>query len=363
MRIRKFTAKTVKEALGSVKAALGPDALIIGTKRLGDGGGYEVAAAVDYGLDGPVPEARAMETSRREAPAGGAFAHDARYVQLLDEIDELKEVKELFNSVITRADTPMAKLYERLNSELGKNGIDARLARKILTNAFKGIKAGASANAETLKAQMKRKLFEKVRVTDPLDGKSVVAFVGPTGVGKTTTIAKLAAINALKKKRSVALLTMDTFRIAAAEQLKTYGKIIGVPVEAAQDSRELGARLAAHRDKDLVLIDTAGRSQRDERHMEELSSLARSNPEIKFNLVLSSQMRDDALYESVRGFKAAPIDSLTFTKLDEGSVYGPILNTTLLSRSPVAYLAAGQNVPEDIEAASRERLVDFFMPN
>jgi flagellar biosynthesis protein FlhF len=210
---------------------------------------------------------------------------------------------------------------------------------------------------------MKEKITEKIRVSDPLDKKAVVTFVGPTGVGKTTTIAKLAAVHALKRKKRVALLTMDTYRIAAAEQLKVYGRIIGAPVEVARNAGELARHISSHRDKDIILIDTAGRNPRNRAHMEEIAAIERISPDIKFNLVLSAQTRDEGLYDCVRSYGNHSIDSLTFTKLDEGRIYGPILNTMLLARKPVAYLTNGQNVPDDIEIATKQRLVKYFMPN
>ncbi len=366
MHIKKFTGNSVKEAMKAVKAEFGGDALIMSSGK-SSSGGYEVVAAMDYDLSRPVTidSAEALRktpaTSGGAGLSGGASLEEARG-ELKEELKELKEVKELFQMVIARSNTPVARLHERLEEELAMNGIDRRLARKILLNAFNGVSKDRAEDEAALKSYMKKKLCEKIQVSDPLASRSVVAFVGPTGVGKTTTIAKLAAINALKKKRKVALLAMDTYRIAAAEQLKTYGRIIGVPVGVARDAQELSEQLEVHKDKDLVLIDTAGRSQKNKEHMEELAAIGRVSPEIKFNLVLSCQTRDEALYESVRGF-GPTVDSLTFTKLDEGGVYGPILNAALLARKPVAYLTNGQSVPEDIEAASKERLVNFFMPN
>lgn len=371
MHIKKFTGRTAGEALAAVKAEFGGDALIMSNKRVA--GGCEVVAAIDYDLTRPLDietghgsarsaygPARTGQRTLRAVQGGGAADGSS---DLKRELRELKEVKDLFRMVIARSNTPVSKLYGRLEHELKASGIDSRLAGKILVNAFSAVSKDKSEDEAAIKSYMKSRMMSKIKVTDPLASRSVVAFVGPAGVGKTTTIAKLAAVNALKKKRKTALLSMDTYRIAAAEQLKTYARIIGVPVEVAKDPKELAGRISDHSDKDLILVDTAGRSPKDKAHIAELSEMAALTPEMKFNLVLSSQTRDDALYDSVRGFSDARIDSLTFTKLDEGAVYGPILNTMLLSRKPVAYLTNGQKVPEDIVAASKEMLVDFFMPN
>jgi len=372
MHIKKFTGKTAKDAMAAVKAEFGGDALIMSNKRSASGG-CEVVAAIDYDLSRPL-DIEAWQEPVKKPGASGTVRRSSLHAvdgarqaagspELNRELRELKEVKELFKMVISRSNAPVAKLFDRLEQELSSNGIDRRLARKILVNAFSGVSKDKAGDEAALKDYMKSRMMSKLKVSDPLASRSVVAFVGPTGVGKTTTIAKLAAINALKKKRKTALLTMDTYRIAAAEQLKTYGRIIGVPVEVARSPKELASQISQHSDKELILIDTAGRSQKDRAHMGELVEMSRFSPEIKFNLVLSSQTRDDALYDTVKGFGASRIDSLTFTKLDEGDVYGPILNTMLQAGKPVAYLTNGQKVPEDIEAASKQRLVDFFMPN
>jgi flagellar biosynthesis protein FlhF len=213
-----------------------------------------------------------------------------------------------------------------------------------------------------IQTEIKRRVSRALKVEDPLTDGTVMAFVGPTGVGKTTTIAKLAAIHALKKKKRVALITFDNYRIAAVEQIKIYGKLIGAPVELAKDPMELSRLIRSHADKDLILIDTAGRDSSNKAHIGELQVLSELEPNVKFNLVLSAQMRDTSLYNSVRNFSIINIDSLTFTKLDESDVYGPIFNTMVLAGKSLAYLTNGQRVPEDIEVATKERLLDIFLP-
>lgn len=382
MHIKRFTSPTVREAMKLIKAEFGDQALILSTKRLSDGF-YEVVAAVDYDLSQPVTLNIANGTygkggTNTSGPAGstggGKPGNDASFTAkaedsddlartLRNELKELKELKDLCLSFASRSDSPFSAVFNRLEENMVGNGVDKRLVRKILMNTLSGVTKEKAADIIYLKSRIRSRVLEKIDVADPLAKRGVVAFVGPTGVGKTTTIAKLAAIHALKKKRKIALLAMDTYRIAAVEQLKVYGKLIGVPVEVAKDAGELSSCLGMHRDKDLILIDTAGASQRNRAQISELEKMAKVSPEIRFNLVLSSQSRDEALYDSVRGFSPLGIDSLTFTKLDEGSTYGPILNAMMLSKRPVAYLTSGQRVPEDIEAASKERLLNIFLPN
>lgn len=382
MHIKRFTGPTVRDAIKAVKAELGGDALIINTKRLATGL-YEVIAAIDYDLTrpvdlsipfatgggaGPGPENSGGRTIGTEWLGGGRGlkSEDGKVDEVSAfemELKELRSLKDFCWTVATQSGTGHSQIYKKIEDELLLNGIDRRLAQKILISAFNGAGGDKGGDEGSIKSYMRKRIFERLNVEDPLLSRGALVFVGPAGVGKTTTIAKLAAIHSLKKKRRIALLSMDTYRIAAAEQLKTYGRIIGVPVEIAKTPKELASLIAVHRDKDNILIDTAGRSQRAGAHMKELSALAALSPEVRFNLVLSSQTRDECLYDSIRGFSAVPFSSLTFTKLDEGSAYGPILNTAILAKKPIAYLTAGQRVPEDIELASKERLLNFFMPN
>lgn len=391
MHIKKFTANTVKDAMKAIKSELGDGALIMGNKKLPNGL-YELTAAVDYDAEpapqpAPViaaavnpfaaygvtvrPKAEPKKSAKTdqgpEVPVkqeAGSFSElNELRTTLRREIGELKELKEFYASVISQARTPASEVYSRLEEEFVGNGVDRRLAHKILMSAFNGAGGERSSDIGFLKSFMKERIAQKIKVKDPVSERAIVTFVGPTGVGKTTTIAKVAAVESLKRKRKVALITTDTFRIAAAEQLKVYGRIMGLPVEVARDSKELSSFIGLHGDKDLILIDTAGRGNGNAEHLRELREIAAISPSIRFNLVLSSQSRDESLYDSVRGFGTLPIDTLTFTKLDEGPVCGQMLNTMLFARKPVAFLTTGQRVPEDIERATKERLLNFIMPN
>lgn len=379
MRIKSFTGPSVREALKLVKAEFGEQALILSNKRLATGL-YEVVGAVDYDLSEPVAvdlkasfethgvgiygkSGKPENTNMRAGRAAIGASTSSMDSELKKELRELRELKELCVSFVTRSGSPVSEVFNKLEENLVESGVDKRLARKILMNTISGVTKEKAADIMYLKASMRKKVYERIKVNDPLAAKGAVAFVGPEGVGKTTTIAKLAALHSLKGKKRMALLTMDTHRIAAAEQLKVYGRLIGVPVEVARDVKELKSLMSGHSDKDLLLVDTAGCNRKDASRMDELRTLADECPEIKFNLVLNSQTRDESLYESVKGFGELPLDALSFTRLDEGSSHGSILNAMVLAQKPVSYLSAGSRVPEDIETASRERLLSFFMPN
>ncbi|MEJ6473108.1 flagellar biosynthesis protein FlhF [Pseudoalteromonas piscicida] len=187
----------------------------------------------------------------------------------------------------------------------------------------------------------------------------VFAMVGPTGVGKTTTVAKLAALGAQKYGADkVALITTDTYRIGAYEQLATYGRIIGCPVKQVKDANELAEVLYHLRNKRLVLIDTAGMSQRDLRLTEQLNTLMRSaRVDIRSYLVLSATAQMNVLQETVRHFKKVNLSGCIFTKLDESLSLGEIISIAIQNRLPIGYLTNGQRVPEDIRVANAQKLV------
>lgn len=187
----------------------------------------------------------------------------------------------------------------------------------------------------------------------------VIALVGPTGVGKTTTVAKLAAQFAKRHGADqVALITTDTFRIGAFEQLATFGRIIGCPVKQAKDHEELTLLLTQLQQRKLILIDTAGMSQRDVRLAENLSALMHnSRVKIKSYLVLSATSQARVMQETVDHFKRISLAGCIFTKLDECLSLGEIINVAVQNALPVSYLTNGQRVPEDIEIAEATAMV------
>lgn len=195
---------------------------------------------------------------------------------------------------------------------------------------------------------------------DAAGGRKVM-LLGPTGVGKTTTIAKLAAIKALWEHKRVLLLTADTYRIAAVEQLKTYAKILGVPIEIIFDISAIQGVVDEHENADIILLDTAGRSQRDKKNMELFESIYNSFMPDAVHLVLAANMKYKDMLDVVEHIPNIPVTHLLFTKLDETVSYGSIFNIHQVMGCPVSFLTVGQNVPKDIETASGARIADFLM--
>ena len=195
---------------------------------------------------------------------------------------------------------------------------------------------------------------------DAAGGRKVM-LLGPTGVGKTTTIAKLAAIKALWEHKKVLLLTSDTYRIAAVEQLKTYAKILGVPIEIIFDMAAIPGVVDEHENADIILLDTAGRSQRDKKNMELFENLYNTFTPDAVHLVLAANMKYKDMLDVVEHIPNIPVSHLLFTKLDETVSYGSIFNIQQVMGCPVSFLTVGQNVPKDIETASGTRIAEFLM--
>jgi flagellar biosynthesis protein FlhF len=179
-------------------------------------------------------------------------------------------------------------------------------------------------------------------------------------VGKTTTIAKLAAHFSLVEKRRVGLLTMDTYRIAAVEQLKTYSQIIDIPVQVAYNQSDVVPALRTFENCDLVLIDTAGRSQKNVMQVSELKTLI-DMADCETHLVLSASTKERDLCDQVERFLGVGVDRLLFTKLDETTSYGTIYSLAAKYDLPVSYITTGQKVPEDIEVADGTKLAAIVM--
>ncbi len=191
--------------------------------------------------------------------------------------------------------------------------------------------------------------------------RKVVAFIGPTGVGKTTTIAKIAACFALFAKARVALVTADTYRIAAIEQIKSYAEIIGIPCEVVHSPRDMEQTLAELADYELVLIDTAGRSPNSPTRMYELKNMIDSAMPEEIHLVLSSTTRRRDLDNLIDRFEVVGFDRVILTKLDESMTFGAVFNVHAKCARPFSYFTNGQSVPEDIEAATQPAVAEMIL--
>ncbi len=247
---------------------------------------------------------------------------------------------------------------ETVRAALTRLGIEAEAAHTIAHYARNNLSARQIADPAVLNAFFVKTIAELVQTTGSLlpqpGERKLLSMIGPTGVGKTTTIAKLAAAYLLSGGRQVALVTIDTYRIAAVEQLKVYGEIMNLPVEVVMNCDELKRVLERHSNKDLILIDTAGRSPKDDVSLRELQEFMAVDDAIEPHLVLSATTRERDLYEIYNRFSVLEPRSLLVTKLDECDSLGVLLNIHLRNNCPLSYLANGQKVPEDLVLADAE---------
>jgi flagellar biosynthesis protein FlhF len=395
MRIRRYEAPTIQEALMKVKKDLGPEAVILYTKTFRKGGVLglfgrpmaEITAGVDLNLLDDVNKKKGSLNSGPSViekgetalvspsqivgaapppklpPLGSLDPARAKVKALQRELNEMKT-----SSVATalrdlnHADTTalLSEGFNRIKKKLTKQEVEDFLIQKIV----KGMIADRidPENTEEVFGWTNRFVAGAVKIAPPESGvhfQRVLAFVGPTGVGKTTTLAKLAARYSLMERKKVAMVTADTYRIAATEQLKTYGKIMGIPVEVADSAEDISGILAKYKTMDLVLVDTAGRSPSSDEQLDELKHfISRSQPD-EIHLVLSATTKYFDMIRIIERFgSAVPINRMIFTKLDETRYYGAFLNLMNNFQIPLSFYATGQNVPDDLELPETHSLAE-----
>ena len=243
---------------------------------------------------------------------------------------------------------PQVLIGQVIYEQLTENEVDDRLADQLVAEL---LESGRDFSLEEGLNMVYRRLVKELSDIRPIrleNGRPrPVFFIGSTGVGKTTTIAKLASLFTLEKKCKVALITADTYRIAAVEQLRTYANILNIPIKVIYKEEEIAGCMEEFADYDLILIDTAGRSYQDTKHLQELKELLEKVEDKQVYLVLSLSTKNSDLKKTVAAYDFADF-SLIFTKLDETLAYGGILNLKQATGRPLSYVTTGQNVPEDI---------------
>jgi flagellar biosynthesis protein FlhF len=300
---------------------------------------------------------RSTGPASRERAGWKAFEEDLRGVRRL--VGTLvKNDRDLFIEQLT---VPLKAAYDWLVD----SGLDADVVFTLVKELQDSLPAGDEQLAATLRTSvldlMARELTTSGPLLDAQGGPKAVMLVGPSGVGKTTTIAKLAALYALRQKRRVALITLDTYRVAAVEQLRVYGSILGLCVDVALTCEDLAGMLRMRKSADLILIDTAGRSPLDQAALRELQQQVGPNREVEVHLLLSAATREADLAVVLNRFMTLPVKSLIFSKLDETTQYGSVFNVLHQTGLPLSYVSTGQRVPEDLEVATPKLLADLLL--
>src|SRR5579864_1229456 len=361
MSVKKYRAGTMKEALAQVRRDLGGGAVILGTREIRRRRLFglktreliEVTASVNDPLAdklGPVPGSKDALHSRFSTQLSRLHA-------LVDDLSRQGRLDHLLPDLPSELVPTYANLLEAEVPEF--------LARRLVRHIAERLEPDEIHRPEAVRDALREAVESCLPIAPPIavvaGTRRVVALVGPTGVGKTTTVAKLAANFKLVHGLKPGLVTVDTYRIAAVEQLRTYAEIISVPLAVVNAPAEMHKALDELGNVDLVLIDTAGRSPRDEVKIRELAEFLAESPPDEVHLVLSAVAGERSLRSAVESFSVVRSDRLILTKLDEADGLGGILAVLGQANRPVSYLTTGQAVPEDIEPANRTRLARLIL--
>jgi len=398
MKINRFFAKDIRQAIQKVRKTLGPDAVILSNKSVD--GGVELVAAIDYdessvvaaAVDAPAPapaepspdtpsaivadvadlqkkraaiesqpstksEPKQKTVDRPKEPSKPQveLSQEPILVEMRQEMQALRRMMENELSELTWHNMGEHKPNTQ---ELLRRLMNIGLSPDICRNVVSKLDEVGNIDQAWRKAIYSLASELPIAGEDILEQGGAIAVIGPTGVGKTTTVAKLAARFCLRHgSHNVALITTDNFRIGAREQLNTYARILDVPVRSAGTVEELNSALNAFCSKRLILIDTAGMSQRDVQLSEQLSMLKAGSQPVRSFLALPATTQQASLEQAIKAFSAVRLDACILTKMDEAASIGGILSAVLHSGLPVAFTTDGQKVPEDLQLARPHSLV------
>lgn len=388
MKIQKYVARDMPEAMKRIRAELGNDAVILHSKVIYTGGflglfkkrNIEVLAALDPSIaEAPIPkqpkkrEVRnsvlIKEPTTNPKPIDQASMFRSMegnrvsdFPDIAKQLDEIKQnvqaVGDFSNNVSFSIPTPIKKVVKQLDKQEIDQTIKNRMVKELVAKWYAAGENVMDSDVfkwaqELLLAEISPYSFGEISLS-----KKYLNVIGPTGVGKTTTLAKIAANIILKQQKKVGFITTDTYRIGAIEQLKTYANILDVPLEVCYSMEDFENATKKLDGCDVILIDTAGRNFRNKKYVEDLMQVVDYKREMETLLVLSLTAKQKDLEEIYQQFSAIEIDSFVFTKLDETSSYGAMINLIVSCKKGVAYITIGQNVPDDIVPATPLKLVN-----
>ncbi|MCL2740555.1 MAG: flagellar biosynthesis protein FlhF [Oscillospiraceae bacterium] len=406
MRVRRYSAPTAQEAMHKVRMDLGDNALIVHTqkvRRKGLAGLFakpmvEVIAAVDEdrppkaqvrprGAPAGAPARTGPAAPVRAAAAGGfdprpvaqsgqagqagqaAQAAQADRADVASKVEGMEGLLSLIYAKVSEdGDRRYYKKYgnalvNHYYNTLLRSEVEESIIHDMLEKAERRIEeSGDGADAASIVyAAMAEVVGEPETIALNEGRPTTVIFVGPTGVGKTTTLAKLAAKYYIEQHKEVGLITADTYRIAAVEQLRTYADILGMPVEVVYSPDEMGAAIRGYADKDVIMIDTAGRSHKDRSQFGEIKAFVDAAGADEVCLVIGANIGTSNCREIIKNYGFLGDYKLIFTKVDETPHIGSALNAKVMSGKGFAYFATGQSVPDDIEPAVTSKIIKMLL--
>ncbi|VEF48386.1 GTP-binding signal recognition particle SRP54 G-domain-containing protein [Bacillus freudenreichii] len=368
MSIKKITAPSMPEAFQRVKEEVGEEAVILSSRVVWTGGilgffkrkQFEVIAVMDDDIQmtGIAAGPNLSEINRIEETKKDDYENTI--------LSELTELKKMVATERTPSDQKISIFPEAVQKVVGRlldQEVENSRAMNIGEQLLQKWRHAQQEPSEIELVQEAKEILvselDILHFSKPLH-KKFVALVGPTGVGKTTTLAKLAAHAVLEEKKKVAFITLDTYRIAAIEQLKTYAGLLDVPVEVAYEPEDFIKAAEVFADCDHIFIDTAGRNYRDAEFVHALNKMLSQKDELEILLALAVTMKEKDIDPIMENFKMLPIDQLIFTKADETKLHGSMVNIMLKHNLPAAYITTGQDVPDDIIHARPDLFSEYI---
>ncbi len=371
MQSKRYEARSAKEAIKKIKADLGANAIVLSSKKLN--GKFEVVAARDenkeIGKKSDVEkiekdELNALSIIRSDVNDFKSLVMDFKKKSGIHaEITEIKEtINVLFDVLGVQRNEivspPLSKVYYHLISL----GVSKELATKLIETVKSNGSTDGIINYENALSAVEDTIKNAIAPFYSNKGKKkIYAFIGPAGEGKTTTLAKLAAHYLYEDKLNVGIITMDTYRIGAAKQLKTYVDIMDIPMKIASEKKEFDEALNLFANKDIIFVDTPGKSSSDENHLLKLKECLKMDIPLETNLVLSMTSSRESMMDAVTRFGVIDYSSILFTKLDDSRKSGSIYNVMDHAGKPVSYVADGQNVPRDLKKMDPAKLARLIV--
>jgi len=367
MKIRRYMAGNMQEALLKVKMDLGNDAVILNTRKVKRPG------LLNFFKPPLVEILASLEEEEEEAKK--IAVEDPKVKELENKVKSMESMLEkIYNQVTEKsndnttsfvADT--TKIYDVILENMRKNDVEEETISNILARLKEqGLDESSNVNEvfTMFRKEIIRTLKQPSSITlDGMNRPKVVMFLGPTGVGKTTTLAKIAANFMIREKKSVGLITADTYRIAAVEQLKTYSEIMGAPVNVIYSPNEMQDAIKKYEDKDLVLIDTPGKSHKNKKHFDEIKDLFTQSKPDEVYLLISAGTKMKDCKEILKAYSFINDYKLIFTKVDETESLGIVLNVMNITGKRLSYFTTGQSVPDDIETINVDQLSKRLLGN